>query len=278
MKYYAFIAGLPDLLFEEHKKVYTTEAFKQELDQLLHSSDKKLIEKLFLKYDNENILSLFRKGEQEMTFNKLAIYSKEEIVEMVEVVKDEDRKWDRKYPAYLEVFIREYLAEEQENPNIFWEDRIAGLYYDYLGKTSNKFVREWAEMHVNYRNALTALSCRRNQIAYKHLIVGNNEVAHILREFSNPNLSDYIENYEFIREINEMTDLIGREQYLDQQFWSWIDEKNTFHYFDIENIIGYLFKLQIIERWQNLNKEKGAKLFKELIYNLKKGVQTIEKF
>lgn len=278
MKYYAFIAGLPDLLFEEHKKVYTTEEFKQELESILSSSDRKLVNKLFLRYDNENLLSYLRKGEEGMNFNPLAIYSQEEILEMVEVVKDEDRKWNRKYPLYLEVFINEYLADEKQDPNMFWEDRLAGLYYDYLGKTRNKFLRQWAELNVNYRNALIALSCRRNREDYKHLIVGDNEVSKMLKEYTNPNLSEYLENYEIIHEIDEMTDLVAREQYLDQQLWSWIDEKNTFNYFGIENILGYLFKLQIIERWRNLNKERGAEIFKEIVYDLKKGVHTLEEF
>lgn len=280
MKYYAFIAGLPDLVFEEHKKVYTPAEFKEELDQILSFLDKQLVDKLFLRYDNENLLSYLKFGEEKMSFNEMAIFSREDIVLMVEDVKDEDRKWNRKYPEYFRIFLEDYVKEEDkdENKDIFREDRLAGLYYDYLGKTRNRFVKEWAELNVNLRNALIALSSRRNRTEYKHLIVGDNEVAQLLKNSINPNLSEYIENYEYLHEIDEMTDLINREQAIDQFLWDWIDEKNVFNYFDIENIIGYLIKLQIIDRWKNLDKIKGAQRFKEIVHNLKKSIHVLEEF
>ncbi len=275
MKYYAFIAGLPDLIFEEHRKVYTIKEFKEELMKLLSWGDKRVIKKLFLVHDNQNLLSYLKYGENAV-FNEMGNYSQEEIHAMVEVLKDEDLKWNRKYPRYLEVFISEYLETEGE-PKIFWEDRLSGLYYRFLCKTQNSFLREWSELNMNIRNILTMFSCRRANLEYKSLIVGENAVAGTIRATQNPEhaIMEQIDYLESIREIEEEKDLMEKEQRVDLLLWEWLEENTFFHYFDIEKIMSYLFKLQILERWRLLDKEQGEKIFREIVNRMKKSVDRV---
>jgi hypothetical protein len=280
MNYYAFISGLPDLIFDEHKKVYATCEFNEELKVLLSHKDKKTVNKLFLKYDNDNLLSYLKHGAENMRFNNLANYPQEVIVDMVEVVKDEDRKWNNKYPNYLQIFIQDYLTYD-ETPKIFWEDHLSTLYYNFLlNKTHNSFLKDWCELNMNIRNILTALSARREGIEYNYLIVGDNAVAQHLRTSLNPGhgISEFIDYYESVREIDEVTDLIQKEQRIDTCLWEWIDEQTFFHYFDVEKIMGYLFKLQIIERWRMLDAEKGGEIFKNIVNNLKNSAKLHENF
>jgi len=280
MNYYTFISGLPDLIFDEHKKVYSTREFRDELRTLLSWGDKRVIRKLFLKYDNDNLLSYLKYGEEDMVFNNLADYSQEVIIDMVDSVKDEDRKWNKKYPDYLHTFIQDYL-EYEETPKIFWEDHLSTLYYNYLlNKTYNRFLKEWSELNMNIRNVLTALSARREGIEYDYLIVGDNDVAKLLRTAQNPGhtLMEFIDYYESIREIDEISDLLEKEQRIDALLWEWIDERTFFHYFDIEKIMGYLFKLQIIERWRLLDDEKGSEIFKNIVNSLKSNDKLHENF
>jgi len=271
MNYYAFISGLPDLIFDEQKKVYTTREFKDELKELLSWADKRVVNKLFLKFDNDNLLSYLTHGEEDMKFNDSANYSQEIIMDMVDAVKEEDRKWNGKYPNYLQIFIQDYLTHE-ETPKIFWEDHLATLYYNYLlNKTYNSFLKEWSELNMNIRNVITALSARREGIEYNHLIVGENEVAQLLRTSQNPahGLIELIPYFEQIREMDEISDLLQKEQRIDTFLWEWIDENTFFHYFDVEKIMGYLFKLQILERWRLLSPEKGSEIFRNIVNNLK---------
>ena len=280
MSYYAFISGLPDLILDEHKKVYTAREFKGELKTLLSWSDKRVINKLFLKYDNDNLLSYLKHGEDNMVFNDLGSYTQEVIIDLVDTVKDEERKWKRKYPKYLQVFIHDYLIHE-ETPKTFWEDHLATLYYDYLlTKTGNLFLKNWCELNMNIRNILTALSARREGIAYDYLIVGENDVAKLLRTAHNPTheIMELIDYYEPIREIDEISDLLDKEQRIDTFLWEWIEENTFFHYFDIEKIMGYLFKLQTIERWRVLDEEKGNEIFKSIVNNLKNSTKLNENF
>jgi hypothetical protein len=284
MNYYAFISGLPDLIFDEQKKVYTTRQFKDELKSILSWLDQRVIHKLFLKCDNDNLLSCLKFGEENMSFNDSANYSLEEIVDMVDAVKDEDRKWNTKYPNYLQIFIQDYLTYE-ETPKIFWEDHLATLYHNYLlKKTYHRFLKAWSELNMNLRNILTALSARREGIEYDFLIVGHNDVSNLLRTAQNPahGITDFIDYYESVREIDELSDLLEKEQRIDTFLWEWIDENTFFHYFDIEQIMGYLFKLQMIERWKHLDNEKGSQIFRDIVTNLKsnekyKNFETIKK-
>jgi hypothetical protein len=271
MNYYAFISGLPDLIFDEQKKVYTTREFKDELKSILSWLDKRVVNKLFLKFDNDNLISCLKFGEENMTFNDSANYAQEEIIDMVDTVKDEDRKWNRGYPNYLQIFIQDYVTHE-ETPRIFWEDHLATLYHNYLlKKTYNRFLKAWSELNMNLRNILTALSARREGIEYDFLIVGNNDVSNLLRAAQNPahGITEFIDYYESIREIDEISDLLEKEQRIDSFLWEWIDENTFFHYFDIEKIMGYLFKLQMIELWKHLDNEKGSQLFKDMVTNMK---------
>jgi hypothetical protein len=280
MNYYAFISGLPDLIFDEQKKVFSTREFKDELKTLLFGMDQRVVHDFFLKFDNDNLLSYLKNGEENMTFNDAANYAQGEIMDMVDVVKvnmsddtfaDEKRKWNRKYPNYLKVFIQDYLTHD-ETPKIFWEDHFSTLYYHYLLKKNyNRFLRDWSELNMNLRNVLTALSARREGIEYDYLIVGDNDLSHLLRTSQNPTYSliEYIDYYEPIREIDEISDFLQKEQRIDSFLWKWIDENTFFHYFDIEKIMGYLFKLQIIERWKLLDPEKGSEIFRNMVNVLK---------
>jgi len=271
MSYYAFISGLPDLVFDEQKKVYTTREYRNELNELLSWRDKRIMRKLYLKYDNENLLSYLKSGKEDIQFNNLAYYPQEVILDMVDCVKDEERKWKKKHPKYLQVFIQDYLTNE-ETPVFFWEDHLSTLYYNYLlNKTRNRFLKEWCELNLNIRNVFTSLSARREGITFEHLIVGNNEVANLLRTLQNPvtEIAEHIDYYEAIRQFDEITDLLEKEQRIDIFLWEWIEDRTFFHYFDVEKIMSYLFKLQIIERWRSLDEKKGGEIFRNMVANLR---------
>ncbi|MDR2979689.1 MAG: DUF2764 domain-containing protein [Bacteroidales bacterium] len=288
-EYYAFVAGLPDLVFDERKKIFTIQEYREELDKLLAGSDKKNIKKLLLKQDNDNLLSYLRHNGEKEEFDEIGLFSSKDIAAMVEEAKDDDvvagmeeakkRKWKRKYPEYILQFLTDYFGKEEQSP-IYMEDHLSGLYHNYLRNTNNEFLRTWSELNMNIRNTLTALSCRRNGMEYADLIVGDNEVAQLLRTSTNPshNLMELIDYFESIRNIDEKRDILEKEQAIDHLLWNWLEENTFFHYFDIEKIMAYLFKLQIIERWRNLDKGRGEAIFREIVSDLKKGITKLENF
>ena len=53
-KYYCLIAGLPNISLDDSKLTYSVSEFRKELDGILTSCDKKLVDLFFLKFDNKN--------------------------------------------------------------------------------------------------------------------------------------------------------------------------------------------------------------------------------
>ena len=66
------------------------------------------------------------------------------------------------------------------------------------------------------------------------------------------------------REAGSASPLEG-EDVLNRARWTFLDGLEVGHHFDIEKLVIYFLKLQILERKASLNKEKGTEKFKELI-------------
>jgi hypothetical protein len=279
MHYFHLICSLPDLLFEDAKAAYTVEDFKQELDKVLSGSDKKVVRDVFLKYDNANLLA-FLQHKKDFVFDAKGAFSREEIDEMVQKIREEKKPLNKKMPPYFKVFITDFITGDEALQQMFWEDYLASLYYDYLGQSKNEYLRKWAELNLNISNVLIALTCRRNGMTHVPYIVGNNKIAEKLRtsKARDFELPEIFEHFDQVRRIDEETDLIEKEQKIDRLRWTWIDEENFFNYFTIEQILGYLFKLQMLERWTVLDENSGQQIFKDIVHNLKKGKLNLKDF
>jgi hypothetical protein len=109
------------------------------------------------------------------------------------------------------------------------------------------------------------------------IIVSNNETAKTIRE--NVNARDFglgsdIDYFEMLVRLSEETDIYERERKIDEFRWKWLTENTEFNVFGIEYIFAWLCKLQLAERWINLNAEKGEQVFRELIADLKSEVEV----
>ena len=272
MKYYHLISGLPDLSFEDAQMAFSVENFKQQLSEILTKTDKKLMQDLFLKYDNDNLLAFLR--DEEAVFNTQGTFSREVIADLVQETKENQEKKNKrnkKMPPYFKQFISDFITGDEALSNLFWEDQLATLYYDYLGLSKNEFIRNWAELNLNIHNVLIALACRRNGTPHASYIVGNNEITQKLRTSNARDfeLPEIFKQFDQIRPIDEEPNLIEKEYRIDRLRWAWIEEENTFKYFTIERVIGYLLQLQMIERWTLLQEDTGQQIFKDIVKNLK---------
>ncbi|MDL2254915.1 DUF2764 domain-containing protein [Bacteroidales bacterium OttesenSCG-928-J16] len=278
MQYYALIAGLPDITLDDAKLPFSVLEFKKELNETLSSADKKLVDSLFLKYDNENLLAYLRN--KDAALNEKGTISSESLADMVLEIKEVDKPQNKKIPPYFPEFVADYLSGEEGLHQLFWEDQLASLYYDYLLRSKNAFIREWAALNLNINNVLTALAARRNGQEYAPYIVGNNEVAQTLRSSNARDfgLTDIFEEFDDARRIDEETDLIEKERKVDRLRWEWLDEKNFFNYFSVERVVGFVFKLQMLERWLTLNAERGKEIFVEIVDGLRRGATETSEF
>lgn len=272
-QYYYFVAGLPDFSFDSAKLPFTVSQFKEILYEELKPDDKKLIDKYFLEADKENLLKLL--SDKEAEINEIGVYSRQDILDTIASIKEEVGVKNNIIPEIFEVFIRQWLKEDAESENKNWEDILSSLYMDYGTKVKNTLVSKWFTLNLNIGNTLAAIYSRKYGLDVKEVIVGNNQIANTIR--ANTNSRDFglgkeLDYYDAILKISEETDIYERERKIDKFRWDWLEENTVFDYFNVEYLFAYLCKLQILERWVQLNAEEGERVFRELIANMKKDV------
>ena len=275
--YYCLVTGLPELSLEDGKLSYTVANFKTEIYPELSKSDKKLIDLFYLKFDNQNLLALL-KDKEAVVDTSLGNFSAEELLGVIASFKEETAP-DKKFPSYFYEFAELYLNTPEEE-RFGLEDKLHGFYFHYAMKCGNKFVSEWFELNLNVNNILAAMAARKYKMDVAKVSVGTNMVAEALRNSNARDfgLADDLEYFEQLTRINDTVDLVEREKKIDLLKWNWMDDNTFFNYFTIERIFVFLMKLEMIERWVSLDKEKGNEMFRKLIDQLKDEVQIPQEF
>ena len=196
-------------------------------------------------------------------------------------------------PAYIPGFIKKYfsrLVEEDEekdedetpaNNNMLWEDRLSSSYFNEAMKCGNQFLASWFELNLNIGNVLAARNCREYGLDREDFIIGDNELAVNLRRSSTRDfdVEDLPEHLAELFQIAEEKDLFMRERRLDVLRWNWLEDNIACKTFDFVSVMAYLLRLEMIERWLGLGKERGEKAFRSLITDMKRGsAEALENF
>ena len=319
-KYYYLVAGLPNLALEGGKPPYTVAGFKEELANHLSKDDMRLLEFLFLKEDNRNLLNQLQRPEFEpetkgkVTVDELNVLinglqqeiddtrARIKIVEERNRIKEEHaddfelppmpalpprvkpfRNKNKQMPPYFATFTKSYLESvgSEEETVIPWEDRLSSLYYEYAMKRPNAFLASWCELNLNINNIFTALTCRKYKLDRADYIVGDTKTADKLRTSTarDFDLGDGLEYLPDVIRIAEETDWLQREWKTDVLKWGWLDEQLLVKVFDIESVMTYMLKIEMLERWANYDKATGEKVFRQTVGDIKSGCNnTLEEF
>ena len=319
-KYYYLVAGLPNITFDGGKPPFTVSGFKEELANHLTKADMRLLEFLFFKAENKNLLKQLQTPEYEQeTEGKITVEELNVLITGLQKVIDGKKERDRiieernkimkeheddfelpplppfpprirpfrnknkRLPSYFVTFARIYLESvgNEEETIIPWEDRLSSLYYEYAMKRSNSFIASWYELNLNIHNIFTALTCRAYKLDRANYIVGDTEISQKLR-LSNArdfDIGDTLEYLPSVLRIAEETDWLQREWKTDVLKWEWLDEQILVKVFDIESVMTYMLKIEMLERWSNLDKVAGEKVFRQMVGDIKKGSNnTLEEF
>lgn len=269
--YYCLIAGLPDLLIDEGKIHFTLREFRNDLETELSKDDYELVLMLFRSFDNQNILNSFHKtNEPHHDFGTIDANQ----------IDDEIKEPSKNLPDYLVKFINSFNEKNPLSGELSWENQLETLYFQHLLETENDFLRDWFSFSLDLKNILTALSCRKYKIPVENHLIGNNYVVEsILRSNSRDfGLSSGFDQIESILNAFENNNLIEREKQIDYIRWNWLEDNTFFHYFTIEKVLSFVIKLQITERWLNLDKAIGKEIFVKLLGDLGKSYELPEEF
>lgn len=270
--YYCLVAGLPDVVFDGSKTAFTIDRFREEVYPMLSPTDAKCINLFFLAWDNENLMRILREG-SEVELCRTGLFSKEALLNIIAQAKSGDAR-DSKVPAYIYDFLTRYFENEQ-NADSMWHDVLSAYYYAYAIKSRNEFVSSWFIFNLNVNNILVAMTARKYKMNVADVVIGDNEIAHALRTSSARDfgLSGAVDYLEAVQRMSENDKLQEREHQLDELRWAWLDDNSVFNYFTVERLYVFLQKLDILSRWAKLDSETGMQRYKELINELKGGLE-----
>lgn len=272
MEYYYLIAGLPDIQLDDPKDVPSMETLMLMLEEQLSDEDKQLLKLIYAKYDNQNLL--FYLQDKNAVLNPLGLLQTEDWNELIGLMEEVEDPKDPRLLPYIRRYYEAYKDENNTFEDISKEDYLTGLYYEYAMRSKNRFLHDWFEFNLNVNNLLAAIACRKHGFAPQQFIVGNNEVAQLLRRSNARDfgLAGIFEALDVVMKISEEPNLLNREKQIDALKWDWLEEHTFFHYFSIERIIAFVLKCELINRWKPLTQEKGTKIFRELLDSLKEDV------
>jgi len=262
--YFCLIAGLPDITIDETKSLISSSEFKLEIFEQLKPADYKLAEMLYFKYDNENLLNIILKKDK--PFNNLGKYTQEELEEQI------------KEPTHIEVFMKQFIVsykkEEAQVSELFWENKLQALYFDFVLQTKNEFLKMWFEFEIDIKNILTAVNSHKYKYDVKKQLIytkqRNDVYENLIKETPKlDSLSDEVIYAEKILQIAESNDKLSKkEKDIDILKLKYLEEFTFFKYFNIEKVLAFIIILNIAERWAKLNNKTGKELFEKIIKNL----------
>jgi hypothetical protein len=268
--YYYLVAGFPDIVLDQKKIPFSLAELKQELKYHLHPDDYRLVEYLFLEYDNINFLNLLQKKDAE--FIPLGNYDENFFADEI--------KEPEKMPVYMKKFLEDYREENPEQPKLSLENQLTWLYYDFLISQKNDFLKEWFTSLRDVKNIFAIYNSRKFGIDIETQMIGDYELTDAAKrtaskDFGMANELPYIDQ---VIGIYENTDIVEQEMTFDLFKWNYLDKLNTFNYFSIEQILAFVIKFIMVERWTKLETEHSKEIFKKMLNDLENSFQFSKDF
>jgi len=177
----------------------------------------------------------------------------------------------------LEELLDEQLSESDKEQLDLLRAPINGETLEKGLKAKNRFIRDWFAYNRDLNNILVAQICRKHGFDVQQQIVGEGEVAEQLRTHTTQKdfgLNEVMDNDDAkaILELAQIDDLMKREKTIDGVRFMWLQAYTEFDFFSAEQVFAYYLEAVMLHRWSLLTIEEGEKVFRELVADMKKGV------
>lgn len=147
----------------------------------------------------------------------------------------------------------------------FVDDNLTKDFYERMFQHKEAFISKYFRLDLNMRNQ---------------------KVRFVNRKLERPSEMDIIdldggtfEKSADFQAVLENPDLLARERGIDDFLWRELNEMTLFNYFNMTVILAFIAKLHIIDRWLQLDEDKGRKMFRKLVEEVRgtfKGVDFEE--
>lgn len=263
--YYCLVASLKEYTLDADTKGFDARAIISEILEEVDGADAGEVRLLYGYYDCENIAAL-RAGRS--AHNPLGNFTHEEL--------EEELKAPKRLPEAIARVVRAYDDPEGEDAETVdtsrrFEKELFGAYYAACEKAGSRFLREWSAFDLNLRNVSAAVTARTAGRAIEEVVVGGGDIADQLQRSSAADFGlrgelPYIDAV--IAAVNDEANLVEKEHKIDLIRWNEATELATFDYFDINAILSYLVRVNIVARWTQLDAARGREMFARLMQEL----------
>ena len=270
--YYTLVAGFREYALDAETKGFDIKAILTEVFEALSSSDAKAVKLLYAYYDCENLISRYNGSS---TYNALGLLSNEEI--------DEELRQPSRLIAPLAKVVRDYVLpadEDGEDVDLSqpFAKALMTAYYKACAASGSRLLREWSTADRTIRNIVAATLARRQGVAVESVVVGGDSVAASLSRSSAADFGlrteiPYVEP--LIAAVIDEHNMMEKERKIDNIRWSVLSELSSFDYFDINAVIAYLVKVNMVARWAALDAKSGREMFDRLVSELNSADITI---
>ena len=155
----------------------------------------------------------------------------------------------------------------------YMDENLNAEFYAKALTHKDRFISEYFRFDLNVRNA---------KVKYLNKALGrpsDKDVLSFPEEAPQAVLDAVAEEFEEVSDLETILnagDILSRERGIDDLMWEKIDNLTTFNYFDIDTILGFITKLNIVARWYKLDEETGREMFKRLVDEVRGTFKGVE--
>ncbi len=264
-QYYTLVAGLKEWALDADTKGFDAREIIGEIAEQLTDKDLQAVKLLYTFYDIENIIA--RRNERSR-FALLGNFSEEELSAELEHPEE--------LPAFIVRLLEAYahpddVEYDDVDCSVPFEKAIFEAYYAECARSSSGFMREWAAFDKALRNVSAAITARRLDRPVAEVLVGDDEIVAGLTKSSAADFGlkgelPWIDS--LLAALAEDVNMIDKEHRIDQIRWEHTEEMTAFDYFNIDVVLAYLIRINLVHRWCALDVERGREMYRKLVGGL----------
>jgi hypothetical protein len=267
-EYYYLVAGLKEWSLDSDTKGFDVAEIRGEILDQISKKDAAAVRLLYAYYDCENIIAV-RASQQR--FNPLGNLSREQVDALFA-----ERCYDL-LPKHMGEVVRCYAEADDEDRDEEvvldekFERALFEAYYCDLAESKCSFLVGWGAFDRNLRNIAAALAAREAGRAVADVTVGGGDIVEQLRRSSATDFGlrgelPYIDAV--IAAVADETNIVEKERKIDAIRWAEAEDIAVFDFFNINYLLSYLVKVNIVARWMLLSPEAGREMLARLIKEL----------
>ena len=267
-EYYCLVASLREWTLDSDTKGFDVREILDEILGELTEKDAKAVRLLYAYYDCENVIAMSNNRNRHNDLGNLTV---EELKDVLE---------NRNYallPQNVAAVVKLYNEADDEERDEdamvddSFEHAIFEAYYKDLAASKSKFLNKWGEFDRTLRNISAAVAAREAGRSIKDVTVGGGEIVAQLAQSSAADFGlrgelQYIDAV--ISAITDETNIVEKERKIDAVRWAEAEDIAVYDYFNINYILSYLVKANIVARWTLLSPEVGREMLDKLIASL----------